>query len=576
MEMRPPIHLVGRTQTLSQHDKQLNGVISKLMDEFFNTQAHKIRERIHTSHRYGIMDFTNEEPHSGTFTWMAAVEVSTLSEIPEGLIGKSYPTLLYAVVTLRGTADQIPHLFDYMYKSWIPESGYESSAPFSFQLYGEHYRGPSDSESIVEVYFPIRSLASHIPTKNSSTFKFGAVFIPVTDMPQAVKWYSNVLDIAIDPRLDVHRNEKTIYHMQVNGVDLLLDNYGAVPISNPNPLFYLKTPNIQVTLNNLKAKEVLISSSDADDASNSISFIVSDPDGNKIMFHEETDRNIEQHQSSSILTTPKQPVVPALFYDGAAIDILYDYHDDAIKWFVDKLGWSVKRKEHWKPDPLATHGRMTQLDWGTWLVSALTSTRLSHHYADRGTIDGNVRWCWRTYDLEQKHTELQQLNIRTTDLYEETGGIRYFDFWATAEGIRLTIQEDKKVSSSALVPSWIRIGVSNFASSIDWYKKFMGMHIVDQINNKDYVVMSLRLNHKPGELSLWILEQLPSGTPIGKVDAPIRPYCFIRSRQQFFTYHQYLQSCGIEVSKIGGFTDKGLVVFHFYDPDGNRLNISSI
>jgi hypothetical protein len=95
-----------------------------------------------------------------------------------------------------------------------------------------------------------------------------------------------------------------------------------------------------------------------------------------------------------------EPFVPRLLYDGTGIDILWDNHDDTVNWFADNLGWKVQQQERWKPDPRATEGRMTHMGWGTWLVSALTDRRLPHHFAERGTGDSRVRWCWKIGDLD--------------------------------------------------------------------------------------------------------------------------------------------------------------------------------
>ena len=38
---------------------------------------------------------------------------------------------------------------------------------------------------------------------------------------------------------------------------------------------------------------------------------------------------------------------------------------------------------------------------------------------------------------------------------------------------------------------------------------------------------------------------------------------WIKKREDFFKYHEYLQANGIETSEIGGFMDRGMVSFHF-------------
>jgi catechol 2,3-dioxygenase-like lactoylglutathione lyase family enzyme len=131
-------------------------------------------------------------------------------------------------------------------------------------------------------------------------------------------------------------------------------------------------------------------------------------------------------------------VVPKLLYDGGNVDVLYDYHEEAIKWYENYLGWRIEQKEDWKPDPKVAAGKMTHMGRGYWLT----------------------------------------------------------------------------------------------------------------------------------------LERLPEVAVIGKVDGPVRPTCFIQNRNEFFGYHRFLKESGVDVGAMGGFTGRGMSMFHFYDTDGNHLNVS--
>lgn len=269
-------------------------------------------------------------------------------------------------------------------------------------------------------------------------------------------------------------------------------------------------------------------------------------------------------------------LVPKLYYDGAMIDVLWDNHDSAIEWLEEWMAWTVELKEDLLPDPRCSQGKMTRLNWGTWLVSCLTSVRLPHHFAERGTVESNIRLCWRTQNLKRLHNHFKSSGIRVSEIYEGPGNTKYFDYWATREGTRLTAQEDKRIQEEGFVPSWIRIGVTDLSRSIEWYRSNLGMELENDAGSDGCAIMSLSLNHQPEHKSLWVLEQLPEDAYVGKVDGPVRPICWIGNRDDFFRYHSLLKETGIETSEVGGFLTRGLVSFHFYDPDGNRLNISSM
>ncbi|REK75101.1 VOC family protein [Paenibacillus paeoniae] len=269
-------------------------------------------------------------------------------------------------------------------------------------------------------------------------------------------------------------------------------------------------------------------------------------------------------------------VLPPLYFDGSVVDVLWDNHEEAIRWYERFMMWEVGQQENWKPDPRCTHGKMTRLNWGTWLISSLSSVRLPHHFAERGTVESNIRLCWRTKNLKRLHSHYQSNGVRVTAIYKGPGHTSYFDFWATGEGIRFTAQEDKGIQEEGFVHSWIRIGVSNLSASVQWYCSYLGMEVENDSSQDGYAIMSLRLNHQPNHKSLWVLEQVTDDAYIGKVDGPVRPVCWVGDREAFFHYRTFLSESGIETSDVGGFLTRGLVSFHAYDPDGNRLNFSSM
>lgn len=273
--------------------------------------------------------------------------------------------------------------------------------------------------------------------------------------------------------------------------------------------------------------------------------------------------------------------VPKLFYDGCSIDVLYDYHEDAVQWYETHLGWKVEQQEDWLPDPRATQGKMTHMGRGAWLVSCVTNQRLPFHYAERGTVDSNIRICFKAKDLHHAHASFFEQGIRVSEIYAGPGGHQYFDAWLTAEGTRFTFQDEIANSPIAFPDgdnfrdTCIRIGVSNLEKSVEWYQRFVGMAVESEHIDDGYVVMSLGVNHHPDGKSKWVLETLPKNTYRGKIDGPLRPLCFVHNSDEFFNYHRFLQDHDVEVGDLGGFVDRGIAMFHFYDLDGNRFNVSS-
>jgi len=266
--------------------------------------------------------------------------------------------------------------------------------------------------------------------------------------------------------------------------------------------------------------------------------------------------------------------IPDLYFDGQFIDVLWDNLDETVNWFSSNFNWKIKVNENWKVDPRCTQGRMVQLDCGTWLVSYLTADKLPHHFADRGTVQSNIKLCFKVKNIGALYNKFASNGIRLSSLYNGPVS-QYFDMWITTEGIRLTIQEDPSLLTDEIYPSWVRIGVNDLEESITWYETYVGMKVVEYNKENNYVIMRLKMNHTE-EDSLWILEQLEQKSTIHYINDQVQPYCWIQSRDDFFKYHQLLKAQGIKVSEIGGFISAGMVSFHFYDPSGNRFNVSSM
>lgn len=273
--------------------------------------------------------------------------------------------------------------------------------------------------------------------------------------------------------------------------------------------------------------------------------------------------------------------IPQLAYDGVSIDTLWDNHELSIDWFERHLGLvpNVRaNKEHFKFDLNSQVEMMSFYPDVFNLHSIITSKRLLHLFAERG-IDPNIRLCLKTQHLVKEHTYLKQNNVRISEIYDGPMNWRYFDFWATSEGTRLTAVEDSELpeDSSRYSDGFIRIGVSDLDASVRWYQKFLGFSFANGRLDGDWVEMTtLCVENVNGQRVTPIskrysifLEKLLAINVNGRVDGPARHYFLIEDKEQFEQYHRTLCDNGVIVSPI----TLGFGSFHFYDPDGNRLNV---
>jgi AraC family transcriptional regulator len=88
------------------------------------------------------------------FEKWAAVEVKDFSEIPEGMETLVLKEGLYAVFYYKGSSTDT-RIFQHIFETWLPQSGYELDNRPHFEVLGEKYRN-NDPESEEDIYIPIK------------------------------------------------------------------------------------------------------------------------------------------------------------------------------------------------------------------------------------------------------------------------------------------------------------------------------------------------------------------------------------------------------------------------------------
>lgn len=259
-------------------------------------------------------------------------------------------------------------------------------------------------------------------------------------------------------------------------------------------------------------------------------------------------------------------------YDGGLIDVLYDHHPQVLAWYEEHMGLKCNT---W-PGPSDRHADATLFstavlpDRGQFhLYSVLTRKRLAHWFSERGTVEGHVRFCFYSPDLTRTHAYFKEQGIRVSEMTTGPDGVACFDFYAP-EGTRLTAvacpdkadaYPDARFSNFAPY----RIGVTNLSRSVQWYQDMLGLTVEEGEPASGAVRMTGYL---------W-LESVPVDQHVGQVDSAARVYMVCRSRQQFTELRERLRVAGARPSDYMNEPGTRWSAFHFYDPDGNRLNVWS-
>jgi AraC family transcriptional regulator len=89
------------------------------------------------------------------FEKWAAVEVSNLDAVPEGMIVLTLPTGLYAVFLHKGTAKEAAVTYQYIFTSWLPNAPFLLDHRPHLAVMGVRYKN-DDPSSEEELWIPVQ------------------------------------------------------------------------------------------------------------------------------------------------------------------------------------------------------------------------------------------------------------------------------------------------------------------------------------------------------------------------------------------------------------------------------------
>lgn len=144
--------LVGKQQTMSLADNKTAELWSAFMPLRRNI-PHAINPNLYSIQVYNADYFENFNPHN-TFEKWAAIEVSDWSVTPAEMETFTLPDGLYAVFHYKGLSTSTS-IFQYIFTSWLPNSGYVLDNRPHFELLGEKYKN-NDPDSEEEIWIPIK------------------------------------------------------------------------------------------------------------------------------------------------------------------------------------------------------------------------------------------------------------------------------------------------------------------------------------------------------------------------------------------------------------------------------------
>ncbi len=159
MTMQPKIVKRDRELAIGIGDSFIQGQseeIGALWGRFV-LRMHEIQNR----KEYDLGVCTSKHPtivkkEGDTFIYVAAVAVENADHVPQGMVVCDIPAATFAVFTHKGPILNIKHTCEYIWGTWLPESGYELNDIPDFELYDSRF-DPQTGSGEVDIYVPIKA-----------------------------------------------------------------------------------------------------------------------------------------------------------------------------------------------------------------------------------------------------------------------------------------------------------------------------------------------------------------------------------------------------------------------------------
>jgi AraC family transcriptional regulator len=104
---------------------------------------------------YGIAYYPDDWETCG-FWYLAGMETKASGSLPPPLVTQTIPALNYACFIHTGTLPELPLTLDYIYHTWLPQSGQRLAASWVIENYRPAFKYGSGEETEISVYLPIQ------------------------------------------------------------------------------------------------------------------------------------------------------------------------------------------------------------------------------------------------------------------------------------------------------------------------------------------------------------------------------------------------------------------------------------
>jgi predicted transcriptional regulator YdeE/DNA-binding transcriptional MerR regulator len=151
---KPSFTLLG----LRYYGKNEHGEISQLWGQFNRRMATLGGLPYETGDAaIGLCITPDDSPQEGAFEYVAGLPVSKVGDVPEGFVVREIPEYTYAVFAHKGDLPSLGKTYEYIYETWLPQSGYQVAAKIDFEYYDQEFKNFAPN-SVFYIYVPIKKV----------------------------------------------------------------------------------------------------------------------------------------------------------------------------------------------------------------------------------------------------------------------------------------------------------------------------------------------------------------------------------------------------------------------------------
>lgn len=152
IERAPKRRMVGLPTRFYGVDSERNNIAAQLppLWSAFVPRLQEIDSAIFGT-CYGIVRARPDHDH---LEYLAAMATGPSEQLPEGMVGLEIPEATYAVFAHRGDPKTLDHTVNYIYSTWLLQSGMRHSYCADLEIYGSEYAAGSDT-SVMYYAIPV-------------------------------------------------------------------------------------------------------------------------------------------------------------------------------------------------------------------------------------------------------------------------------------------------------------------------------------------------------------------------------------------------------------------------------------